>query len=123
GRDEPCAVCDSCSFADGECRGEAYVESGCGADCGGGSLSRREVLRIFFAMLVACGLVQATALAQTKPDAATARYEITGIVINSVNGNPVPRCHLSTSLSGSPGRSAAGRMRSEEHTSELQSRG
>jgi hypothetical protein len=71
------------------------------------------VLRMFFALLMGCGVAmpQATVLAQTKHDSEAARYEITGVVINSVNGNPVPRCHLTASLSGSPGGSVTGRGR------------
>jgi hypothetical protein len=69
------------------------------------------VLRMFFAMLVGCGaaVLQQTALAQTKHDSEAARYEITGVVINSVNGNPVQHCHLTASLIGSPGRGLSGR--------------
>src|SRR5437868_11415886 len=64
-------------------------------------------------MLMGCGVavLQPTALAQTKHDSEAARYEITGVVINSVNGNPVPRCHLTANLSGSPGGSVMGRGR------------
>jgi protocatechuate 3,4-dioxygenase beta subunit len=50
---------------------------------------------LFFAMRIGC------AVAQTKHDSAATRYEITGVVINSVDGNPVVRCHLTPSLSGS----------------------
>jgi hypothetical protein len=46
---------------------------------------------LFFAMRIGC------AMAQTKHDSAATRYEITGVVINSVDGNPVPRCHLTPS--------------------------
>ncbi len=41
-----------------------------------------------------------------------ASYQITGVVVNSVTGNPVPRCHLDASLtlqSRGPGRGPAGR--------------
>jgi len=71
------------------------------------------VLRMFFAMLMGCSVavLQQTALAQTKHDSEAERYEITGVVINSVNGNPVPRCHLTASLSGNPGGSVMGRGR------------
>jgi len=63
---------------------------------------RGEVLRIFFAMLMGCGagMVQAPALAQTKHDSVATRYEITGVVINNVDGNPVAHCHLTPSLTG-----------------------
>jgi hypothetical protein len=62
---------------------------------------RGDVLRIFFAMLIACGagMVQAPALAQTTHESAK-RYEITGVVINNVDGNPVPHCHLTPTLTG-----------------------
>ena len=46
-------------------------------------------------------MVQATAFAQAKHDSVAARYEITGVVLNSVTGSPVPRCRLTASLSGS----------------------
>jgi hypothetical protein len=47
-------------------------------------------------MLIGCtvGIVPLSALAQAKHDSAAARYEITGVVINRVDGNPVSRCHL-----------------------------
>src|SRR5260370_42676740 len=44
------------------------------------------------------GIVQLLALAQTKHDSAATRYEITGVVINSGDGSPVPHCHLTPSL-------------------------
>jgi hypothetical protein len=47
---------------------------------------------LFFAMRIGC------AVAQTKHDSAATRYEITGVVVNGVDGNPVPRCHLTPSL-------------------------
>jgi hypothetical protein len=55
---------------------------------------------VLFAMLIGCGpgMVQAPALAQAKHDSVATRYEITGVVINKVNGNPVPHCHLTPSL-------------------------
>lgn len=58
--------------------------------------------RLLFAMLIGCvaGMVQAQALAQVKHDSAVARYEITGVVINSVGGDPVPHCHLTPTLTG-----------------------
>jgi protocatechuate 3,4-dioxygenase beta subunit len=61
-----------------------------------------EVLRISFVMLVGWGaaMVQAPAMAQTKHDSAATRYEISGAVINTVNGNPVPHCHLTPSPTG-----------------------
>jgi hypothetical protein len=51
-------------------------------------------------MLIGCGvgMVQAPALAQAKHDSVATRYEITGVVINKVNGNPVPHCRLTASL-------------------------
>ena len=63
-------------------------------------MRRDDALRIIFAMLVGCGagIVRPLALAQTKHDSAATRYEITGVVINNVDGNPVPHCHLTPSL-------------------------
>ena len=56
--------------------------------------------RPLFAMLIGCcvGMVQPCALAQTKHDSVAARYEITGVVINSVGGGPVAHCHLAPAL-------------------------
>jgi hypothetical protein len=34
----------------------------------------------------------------TTPNASTSRYEITGVVVNSVDGSAVPHCHLTPSL-------------------------
>src|SRR5258708_1787516 len=48
----------------------------------------------------AAGIVRPWALAQTKHDSAATRYEITGVVINSVDGSPVSRCHLTPNLGG-----------------------
>ena len=61
-----------------------------------------DVLRIIFAMLIGCdaGIIQPLALAQTKHDSVTTRYEITGVVINNVDGNAVPHCHLTPTLTG-----------------------
>lgn len=58
---------------------------------------------LLFAMGIgwAVEMVPLRAEAQTKHDSAAPHYEITGVVINSVDGNPVPRCHLTPSLSGS----------------------
>ena len=63
-------------------------------------MRRGDVRRVLFAMLIGCGtgMVQAPALAQTKHDSVATRYEITGVVINKVNGNPVPHCRLTASL-------------------------
>ncbi len=68
-------------------------------------MRRDDVLRITFAMLICCGaeMPGATALGQAKHDSVATRYEITGVVINSVNGNPVPHCRLTASLTGSSG--------------------
>jgi len=54
-------------------------------------------------MLVSCcvGILQPCALAQTKHDSVATHYEITGVVINSVGGDPVPHCHLTPTLTGS----------------------
>jgi hypothetical protein len=56
-------------------------------------------------------MVPLRAEAQTKHDSAATHYEITGVVVNSVDGNAVPRCHLTPSLSVSSltGSSLAGR--------------
>src|SRR5438876_5238187 len=56
-------------------------------------------------MLMGCGagMVQAPALAQTKHDSVATRYEITAVVINNVDGNPVAHCHLTPSLTGRGG--------------------
>jgi hypothetical protein len=58
--------------------------------------------RLLFAMLIGfgAGRVQPWALAQAKHDSVAARYEITGVVINSVGGDPLPHCHLTPSLTG-----------------------
>ena len=65
-------------------------------------MRRSDVGWIFFAMLIGwgAGTIQATALGQTKNDSVATRYGISGVVINSVNGNPVPHCHLTPSLAG-----------------------
>jgi hypothetical protein len=54
--------------------------------------------RLVFAMLIGCVVGMVQALAQAKHDSAAAQYEITGVVINNVNGNPVPHCHLTPTL-------------------------
>jgi hypothetical protein len=66
---------------------------------------RRDWIWLFFAMSIGCvvGIVQGSAVAQAKHDSAAARYEITGVVINSVDGNPVSRCHLTPTLTGRGG--------------------
>ena len=68
---------------------------------------------LLFTMGIGCamGMVPVRAEAQTKHDSAAPRYEITGVVTNSVDGNPVPRCHLTPSLSSSnfTGSGRAGR--------------
>jgi hypothetical protein len=62
-------------------------------------------IRLLFAMLIGCGaaIVQPHGVAQTKHDSVATRYEITGVVINSVGGDPVPHCHLTATLTGSGG--------------------
>jgi hypothetical protein len=68
---------------------------------------RDDVLRLFFVMLVGCsvGMVLPEASAQTRHETKQAsdatHYEITGVVINSANGDPVPRCHLTATLTAS----------------------
>jgi hypothetical protein len=53
---------------------------------------------LVFAMLMGCGARIVQAQAQAKHDSAATRYEITGVVVNNVNGDPVPHCHLTPSL-------------------------
>src|SRR5260370_2456150 len=50
-------------------------------------------------MLIGCGagMVQAPALAQAKHDSVATGYELPGVVIKKVNGNPVPHCRLTPS--------------------------
>jgi hypothetical protein len=56
-------------------------------------------------MLIGCSLVgvQPKMLAQTKQGSAATRYGITGVVISSVDGNPVQHCHLTPMLVGRGG--------------------
>lgn len=63
-------------------------------------MRRRCLARIFFALLMSgcAGMVEVRTSAQTKQDSAATRYEITGVVINSVDGSPVQHCHLTPSL-------------------------
>jgi protocatechuate 3,4-dioxygenase beta subunit len=63
-------------------------------------------LCFFFATASLCALLTAAPCRaqtkhETKSSAATTRYEITGVVINSVDGDPVPHCHLRPSLNES----------------------
>jgi hypothetical protein len=70
---------------------------------------REDVRRLFFVLLIGwgVGIVLPPAVGQTKHDSAATRYEITGVVINSVDGNPVPHCQLTPSLTG-PGLTGRG---------------
>ncbi len=69
--------------------------------------ARRIILVVVLGWCV--GLAQPWGLAQrgraTKPAAPVvdSPYAITGVVINSVGGDPVPRCHLTASLTGRMG--------------------
>ncbi len=62
-------------------------------------MKRRDGLR---ALVVIAGLCAGVVLAQSpagskreaKPIPAGTKYEITGVVINSVSSDPVPHCHL-----------------------------
>ncbi len=63
-------------------------------------MKRRDGWRILIALT---GLVTGAGFAQTprrdaKPNPSGTKYEITGVVINSVTRDPVPRCHLSATL-------------------------
>jgi hypothetical protein len=66
-------------------------------------------MRLFYVMMMVCcvGIVPLEASAQTrhetKQSSATAHYEITGVVINNVDGDPVPHCHLTANLAGRGG--------------------
>jgi hypothetical protein len=73
-------------------------------------------MRLLFAMLIGCclGMVRPCALAQAKHDSVAARYEITGVVINSVGGDPVPHCHLTPTLTGS-GQTGSGQTGSGQN--------
>ena len=45
-----------------------------------------------------------------KANAGGTKYEITGVVINSVTGDPVPHCHLTPTLSESNAREGFGNL-------------
>ena len=66
-------------------------------------------MRLFFVMMMGCcvGIVPREASAQTrhetKQSSAAGHYEITGVVINNVDRDPVPHCHLTASLAGRGG--------------------
>lgn len=72
-------------------------------------MRREDARRFFFVMVMGCcaGIVPLWGSAQTRhetkqsPDATL--YEITGVVINNVGGDPVPHCHLTASLIGRGG--------------------
>jgi protocatechuate 3,4-dioxygenase beta subunit len=51
------------------------------------------------------GVVHAQSLAQhqTKQDSAATHYQISGTVIDSVHGDPIPHCHLTADLNGRRG--------------------
>ncbi len=84
-----------------------------GSCCGGGSLNsdsakRCSALWAIFVVLagLTAGVAQPQVPAKTKQSSAT-HYEITGVVLNSVGGDPVPNCHLTVNLIGR-GRSGGG---------------
>jgi hypothetical protein len=73
-------------------------------------LKRGPALRTALTVLTALhgGVVHAQSLAQTtqhpaKQDSAAIHYEISGTVINSVHGDPIPHCHLTADLNGRRG--------------------
>jgi hypothetical protein len=64
-------------------------------------VKRRDGLRVLVAITGLCaGVVIAQSPAaskrEAKPIPAGTKYEITGVVINSVTGDPVPHCHLTS---------------------------
>jgi hypothetical protein len=63
-------------------------------------VSRDCGIRLLFAMLIGCGvgIFQPLGFGQAKHDSIATRYEITGVVISSVSGAPVPHCHLTATL-------------------------
>ncbi len=68
-------------------------------------MRRRDLTRGFVALVIGCclGIVGVQASAQAKQGSGGPRYEITGVVINSVDGSPVQHCHLTPSLVGRRG--------------------
>lgn len=66
-------------------------------------------MRLFIVMMMGCcvGIIAREASAQTrhetKQSSAAGHYEITGVVINNVDGDPVPHCHLTANLAGRGG--------------------
>ena len=53
-----------------------------------------------FAVLAGVVFAQSQAKADVKSSAPAVHYEISGVVVNSVGGDPVARCHLTASLFG-----------------------
>jgi Carboxypeptidase regulatory-like domain len=47
---------------------------------------------------------------ESKPGPAATHYEITGVVINNVDGDPVPHCHLTPTLNGGRGGGVGNRQ-------------
>jgi protocatechuate 3,4-dioxygenase beta subunit len=81
-----------------------------------------------FVMACVCGEVapppvSAQAKTDTKHTAASAHYEITGIVINSVSESPVPHCHLAASLVAARGRGANRQFPASTNDSETDEQG
>jgi hypothetical protein len=66
-------------------------------------------MRLFIVMMMGCcvGIVPREAWAQTrhetKQSSTAVHYQITGVVINSIDGDPVPHCHLTANLAGRGG--------------------
>jgi hypothetical protein len=69
---------------------------------------RGTLLRIFFVALtgLCVGVVDAQSPAKAKTAAAATHFEITGVVINSIGGDPVPHCHLTPTMFGRGGLEA-----------------
>jgi len=75
---------------------------------------QRTLLGIIFVALtgLCVGVVdaQSPAKAKTAAAAAATHYEITGVVINSISGDPVPHCHLTPTLNARGGFEARSGM-------------
>lgn len=50
--------------------------------------------------LIACGMILSAGLAASAEPSSPSPYRITGVVLNSITGNPIARCHLEISLTG-----------------------
>jgi hypothetical protein len=58
---------------------------------------------IFSVVLFCAGAIGAQPPVKAKAASPATHYEITGVVINSITGDPVPRCHLTPTLNGRAG--------------------